>query len=180
MEENKRVVWTIGHSTRSIEQFLDLLRSQKIEQLIDIRTFPGSRRFPHFNKENLSDILPANGIGYFHMPGLGGRRKPEKDSVNIAWRHPSFRGYADYMQTEEFKEQITILEKLAVLKRTAYMCSEGPWWKCHRSLVSDYLKVQGWLVMHIMEKGKVVEHPFTSPARAVQGQLFYDEVNPVK
>ena len=180
MEENKRVVWTIGHSTRSIEQFLDLLRSQKIEQLIDIRTFPGSRRFPHFNKENLSDILPANGIEYFHMPGLGGRRKPEKDSVNIAWRHPSFRGYADYMQTEEFKEQITILEKLAVLKRTAYMCSEGPWWKCHRSLVSDYLKVQGWLVMHIMEKGKVVEHPFTSPARAVQGQLFYDEVNPVK
>jgi uncharacterized protein (DUF488 family) len=180
MEGNGKVIWTIGHSTRSIEQFLELLRGQEIAQLADIRSFPGSRRFPHFNKENLSETLRANSIDYLHMPGLGGRRKPEKDSVNTAWRHPSFRGYADYMQTEEFKEQIIILERWATLKRTVYMCSEAPWWKCHRSLVSDFLKVNGWLVLHIMEKGKVTEHPFTSPARAMQGKLFYDEVNPLK
>jgi uncharacterized protein (DUF488 family) len=114
------------------------------------------------------------------MVGLGGRRKPDKDSQNIAWRHPSFRGYADYMQTPEFKEQIEILERDATTKRTAYMCSEAPWWKCHRALVSDFLKVHGWKVNHIMEKGKITEHPYTSPARPMQGQLFYDEVNPGK
>lgn len=175
MEGSERAIWTIGHSTRSMEEFLKLLRGPEITQLIDIRSFPGSRRYPHFNKENLSEMLPANHIEYVHMPGLGGRRKPAKDSVNIAWRHPAFRGYADYMQTDEFKEQIAILEKRAIVKRTAYMCSEAPWWKCHRSLVSDYLKVKGWRVFHIMDKGKITEHPFTSPAREVQGQLFYDE-----
>ena len=180
MDESLKTVWTIGHSTRSIREFLDLLESQLIQQLVDIRTFPGSRRYPHFNKESLSSTLQEVGIRYYHMVELGGRRKPLKDSVNAAWRHPSFRGYADYMQTEEFKQQILLLEERANKKRTAYMCSEAPWWKCHRALVSDYLKVRDWKVLHIMERGKITEHPFTSPARPVQGQLFYDNVNPVK
>ena len=175
METPEHTIWTIGHSTRSAEEFLELLNFRKIVQLVDIRTFPGSRRYPHFNKENLAQLLKEQGIGYHHMIGLGGRRKPEKDSINTAWRHPSFRGYADYMQTAEFRKNMALLEGLAADKFTAYMCSEGPWWKCHRSLVSDYLKVRGWKVLHIMEKGKVTEHPFTSPARTVQGQLFYDE-----
>ena len=177
MERHERIVWTIGHSTRSMEEFLELLRGAGVEQLIDIRTFPGSRRFPHFNKESLSETLPAHSIDYMHMPGLGGRRKPDKNSVNIVWRHPSFRGYADYMQTQEFKEQIAILEQRAATKRTVYMCSEAPWWKCHRSLVSDFLKVKGWRVLHIMDRGKITEHPFTSPAREVQGELFYVETS---
>lgn len=169
-----KTVWTIGHSTRSHEEFESLLASQRIELLIDIRSFPGSRRYPHFNKENLSLALQENGIAYRHMPGLGGRRKPLQDSVNTAWRHPSFRGYADYMQTPGFREEIAILEGLAKNARTAYMCSEAPWWKCHRALVSDYLKIHGWMVWHIMEGGKLTLHPYTSPARQVQGELFYD------
>ena len=167
-------IWTIGHSTRSLDEFLALLIKHNIRLLVDIRSFPGSRRYPHFNKENLSVSLPDNGIEYRHMVGLGGRRKPAKDSINTAWRHPSFRGYADYMQTDEFKNEIEILEGLADKVRTAYMCSEAPWWKCHRSLVSDVLKVRGWEVYHIMEGGKLTEHPFTSPARTEQGKLFYD------
>jgi uncharacterized protein (DUF488 family) len=107
------------------------------------------------------------------MVELGGRRKPLENSVNTAWRHASFRGYADYMQTQAFKEAIEKLEGLASIHRLAYMCSEALWWKCHRSLVSDYLKVNGWRVLHIMDDGKSTEHPFTSPARSVQGKLFY-------
>jgi uncharacterized protein (DUF488 family) len=177
MEDDLRKIWTIGHSTRPIDEFVALLRAHDIQLLVDIRTFPGSRRYPHFNKESLAITLQSNGIGYEHMIGLGGRRKPLKDSVNVGWRHPSFRGYADYMQTDEFRKQITQLEAAAAGRRTAFMCSEGPWWKCHRSLVSDFLKVRGWKVLHIMAKDRVTEHPFTSPARPVQGQLFYDEVS---
>lgn len=180
MTKEHLVIWTIGHSTRTFEQFVALLHGQNIELLVDIRTYPGSRRYPHFNKEELTLSLPRENIAYRHMVGLGGRRKPDKDSVNKAWRHPSFRGYADYMQTPAFKQEIAKLQDAAVAKRTAYMCSEAPWWKCHRSLVSDFLKVQGWTVNHIMDNGKLTEHPFTSPARPVQGQLFYDEVTPEK
>ena len=169
----EKEVWTVGHSTRTLNDFIDLLKSFGINQLVDIRTFPGSRRFPHFNKENLSQSLPQQGIAYTHMVELGGRRKPKPDSVNIAWRHASFRGYADYMQTEAFHNAIQRLEQLASAGHLAYMCSEAMWWKCHRALVSDYMKVHGWKVIHIMEKGKSVEHPYTGPARPVQGQLFY-------
>lgn len=155
---------------------MELLNINDIKLLVDIRTYPGSRRYPHFNKELLSTSLPASGIEYKHLVGLGGRRKPRKDSPNVAWRHPSFRGYADYMLTEMFKDEIKVLEKLATHSRTAYMCSEAPWWKCHRALVSDFLKAHGWKVLHIMDKKKVAEHPYTSPARTMQGQLFYDEI----
>lgn len=180
MQKEYPMIWTIGHSTRTLEVFLSLLHGQHIELLVDIRTYPGSRRYPHFNKEELSLSLPAENIVYKHMVGLGGRRKPDKNSSNVAWRHPSFRGYADYMQTPAFQQEIAQLENLATRKRTAYMCSEAPWWKCHRALVSDFLKVRGWKVNHIMENGKITEHPFTSPARAEQGQLFYDVVSPEK
>lgn len=178
MNTSTPTIWTIGHSTRSIEEFLTLLEQQEIRQLIDIRTFPGSRRYPHFNRENLWIALEKKEVEYHHLVGLGGRRQPAKDSINVAWRNSSFRGYADYMQTNEFKKEIGRLEEAGSRKRTAYMCSEAPWWKCHRSLVSDFLKVRGWMVLHIMEKGKITEHPFTAPARHIQGQLFYHEINP--
>ncbi|MGC1243766.1 MAG: DUF488 domain-containing protein [Chryseosolibacter sp.] len=169
----EKTIWTIGHSTRSWEEFGHLLLMHRIQLLVDIRAFPGSRRHPQFNKEILSASLIDSGIGYTHMPGLGGRRKPRENSSNTAWRHAAFRGYADYMQTTEFKNEVSQLEMMATKERTAYMCSEAPWWKCHRALVSDFLKTRGWGVWHIMEKGKLTEHPFTSPARPVQGELFY-------
>jgi uncharacterized protein (DUF488 family) len=173
MNDSRTEIWTIGHSTRSMEEFLSILKSFRMEVLIDIRTFPGSRRYPHFNKESLSTTLQQNGIEYVHMLALGGRRKPLADSVNVSWRHPSFRGYADHMQTPEFIDAINDVQRLASQKRVAYMCSEAMWWKCHRSLVSDYLKVKGWNVQHITDVGKSSEHPYTSPAKPVQGELFY-------
>jgi uncharacterized protein (DUF488 family) len=150
-----------------------MLQSFEIQLLVDIRSLPGSRKFPQFNKEELEISLPANHIEYLHLKELGGRRKVKKDSRNTAWRLPAFRGYADYMETEEFKDAIKVLEKLAKEKRTAYMCSEAVWWSCHRSLVSDFLKVHGWTVMHIMAIGKADEHPYTSPAKIVDGKLNY-------
>jgi uncharacterized protein (DUF488 family) len=173
MTSIEKNIWTIGHSTRSIEEFITLLTSFGISRLVDIRTFPGSRRYPHFNKEALEKSLRNENIGYSHMAELGGRRKPQPDSVNTAWRHASFRGYADHMQTASFENAIHILEELASTSKLAYMCSEAVWWKCHRALVSDYLKTRGWEVAHIMDLEKSTAHPYTSPARPVQGKLFY-------
>jgi uncharacterized protein (DUF488 family) len=133
-------IWTIGHSTHPFEEFVAMLHSFKIEMVADIRNFPGSRKFPYFNKEALEISLPENKISYVHLKALGGRRKAKPDSKNTAWRHPAFRGYADYMETDEFKNGIHALEKVAMQQRTAYMCSEAVWWRCHRSMVSDYLK----------------------------------------
>lgn len=169
----ERKIWTIGHSTRTFDDFVALLQHFNIRHLVDIRTFPGSRRYPQFNKEALSTSLPDLNIEYTHMIDLGGRRKPRPDSEHTAWRHPSFRGYADYMDTPAFREAAEVLEDLAEKKPLAYMCSEAMWWKCHRALVSDYLKSRGWKVLHIMAFDKLTEHPYTSPARAVQGKLFY-------
>ncbi|MBX9850237.1 MAG: DUF488 domain-containing protein [Cytophagaceae bacterium] len=169
----KKNIWTIGHSTRSIDDFIQLLKAFDIQHLIDIRRFPGSRRFPHFNMDSLRLSLNKNGIGYTHSEKLGGRRKPLPDSSNMIWKNESFRGYADYMATDEFKNAITALEKIAADKNTVYMCSEGLWTSCHRAMVSDYLKSLGWNVLHIVTKTKAQEHPYTSPARIVQGRLFY-------
>jgi len=168
-------IWTIGHSTRSLDEFLALLHSFHIAMLVDIRNYPGSRRYPHFNKEALQTSLPAHQIQYLHLKELGGRRRPVEHSVNTAWRNTAFRGYADYMQTSEFKKGIETLEAVAKTQRTAYMCSEAVWWSCHRSLVSDYLKWKGWTVWHIMDIEKATEHPYTKPARIVGGRLRYDE-----
>jgi uncharacterized protein (DUF488 family) len=171
----QKMIWTLGHSTRTIYEFVAILKSFHINALVDIRSFPGSKRFPHFNKENLELSLPKYDINYFHLINLGGRRKPKPDSKNIAWRNASFRGYADYMETDLFKNEIEKLEQLAEKERTAYMCSEAVWWRCHRSMVSDYLKMRGWMVMHIMDMEKAQEHPYTKPARIENGGLFYDK-----
>lgn len=169
----QKTIWTIGHSTRAIDEFIAMLRSFQIELLVDIRSFPGSRRYPHFNKENLAISLAENQIAYKHLVKLGGRRQPLPVSHNTGWRVAAFRGYADYMETENFKEAVQELEVLASQKKTAYMCSEAVWWRCHRSLVSDYLKFKGWLVMHIIGVDKAQEHPYTKPAKIEGDKLVY-------
>ena len=168
-------IWTIGHSTRSLNEFLELLDFFKIQVLADVRSFPGSKKFPHFNKEALKISMNQNSIEYIHIPELGGRRKTVKDSKNTAWKNEAFRGYADYMATESFKKGIDKLIEIAGSKRTAYMCSEAVWWRCHRSMISDYLKVKGWEVFHIMGTNKIQSHPLTSPARVIQGTLDYSK-----
>jgi uncharacterized protein (DUF488 family) len=167
-------IWTIGHSTRNIDEFISLLEENGIKFLADVRSLPGSKRYPQFNKEALAESLSARGIRYEHFPELGGRRKPKADSRNTEWRNASFRGYADYMETKQFHKGI---ERLLVLAReagpTAIMCAEGVWWRCHRALISDYLKARDIEVMHILDANKVEPHPFTSAARIVNGQLSY-------
>jgi uncharacterized protein (DUF488 family) len=174
---NNKNIWTIGHSTRTFDEFASMLAAFQIHHLIDIRRFPGSKRFPQYNKELLGPALSNLGIQYTHMEALGGRRNPRPDSLNTAWRVKGFRGYADYMETDEFKAAIAKLEKLAVQERCAMMCTEAVWWSCHRSLVSDYLKVNGWEVLHIMNKEKLQEHPYTKSATIANGILKYSDSN---
>lgn len=166
----EKLIYTIGHSTNTIEKFLAMLNSFHIQTLIDIRGLPGSRKFPQFDKENLEIVLPDNGIDYLHIKELGGRRKTNKDSNNTRWHNLSFRNYADYMETADFENGIIQLQEIAIQKKTAYMCAEAVWWRCHRAMVSDYLKAKGWTVLHIMGIGKVEEHNYTSPA-IVKGDL---------
>jgi uncharacterized protein (DUF488 family) len=175
MKNEDKTIWTIGHSTRSFEEFGSMLHAFGIELVADVRNYPGSRKYPQFNKEALEIALPQINIQYVHLKELGGRRKAAPDSKNTAWRHAAFRGYADYMETSDFKEGIKELMKIASQQRTAYMCSEAVWWRCHRAMISDYLKVQGWKVMHIMGVNKAEEHPYTSPAKIVNGQLNYTQ-----
>ena len=171
----KKEIWTIGHSNRSFEDFLEMLQLNQIHILVDVRHYPRSRRNPHFNTEKLAELLPKHQISYKHLVDLGGRRKAKPDSKNNAWRLASFMGYADYMETENFKNAATELEAMASENRVAYMCAEAVWWSCHRSLISDFLKVKNWQVNHIMSKQKVQEHPFTAPARVVNGKLNYSK-----
>jgi len=173
MRKEDKTIWTIGHSTHSFEEFESMLQSFNIKLVVDVRNYTGSRNFPQFNKEALEASLPQTGIQYLHLKDLGGRRKANPDSKNTAWRHAAFRGYADYMETSVFKDAIKELIQHALNLRTAYMCSEAVWWRCHRSLISDYLKAQDWKVMHIMSSGKAQEHPYTAPAKIVQGNLTY-------
>jgi uncharacterized protein (DUF488 family) len=166
-------VWTVGHSTRSAEEFIEILRAHGIQVLVDVRSFPGSRRYPQFNRPALAESLAKVGIEYKHEPRLGGRRTPRKDSHNTAWRNASFRAYADHMETEEFRHGVEELVELAGDARVAVMCAEAVWWRCHRSLISDYLKAEGHTVVHIIDEKKSEEHPFTSAARIVDGRLSY-------
>lgn len=175
MKKENKTIWTIGHSTRSLEELVAMLHSFDIDVIADIRSFPGSRKFPQFNKEALEVSLPQHDIEYVHRKDLGGRRTANRDSKNTGWRHVAFRSYADYMETGSFKNGIKELIAIAVKKRIAYMCSEAVWWRCHRSMVSDYLKMYGWKVMHIMATGKATEHPYTAPARIVNGELNYEK-----
>lgn len=171
----QHTIWTIGHSTHPMEEFVTWLKAHGIKALVDIRRFPGSRKYPHFNKEALTDSLPKNDISYYHFENLGGRRKAKPDSVNQVWRHPSFRGYADYMESREFRETVEDLKAIASEQPTAIMCSEAVWWSCHRAMVSDYLKAEGWKVLHIMAPDKTTEHPYTKPAKIEDGKLVYRE-----
>jgi uncharacterized protein (DUF488 family) len=167
-------IWTIGHSTRTIDIFISLLKENGINLVADVRSLPGSKRYPQFNKETLAKSLKDHGIRYEHLPDLGGRRKAKKDSHNTAWRNVSFRGYADHMETEEFRTGIERLLDLAnKLGPTAIMCAEAVWWRCHRALISDHLKAHGVEVMHILDATKVEPHPYSSAARVVSGKLSY-------
>lgn len=166
-------VWTVGHSTRSGEEFVEMLIAHRIQVLVDVRSFPGSRRYPQFNKEALAELMSANGIEYRHEPRLGGRRAPSADSHNTALRNASFRAYADHMETDDFRNGVEDLLELAEKVRVAVMCAEAVWWRCHRSLVADYLKAEGHPVLHIMDKTKTEDHPFTPAARIINGKLSY-------
>jgi uncharacterized protein (DUF488 family) len=165
--------WTVGHSTRAIEEFLGLLSGARIETIADVRSFPGSRKYPQYGREALAATLAGHGIGYDWLPALGGRRRVSPDSPNTAWRNASFRGYADYMSTPEFAQGLGQLMQLASQVRTAMMCAEAVWWRCHRSMIADALSVRGIEVVHILDAKHHVVHPMTSPARVVQGVLTY-------
>jgi uncharacterized protein (DUF488 family) len=166
-------IWTVGHSTRSGEEFNEILLAHKIEVLLDVRTFPSSRRYPQFNRATLDSALALQKICYKHEPRLGGRRTPNPDSHNTAWRNAQFRGYADHMETEDFKNGVRELLELSSEKRVAVMCAEAVWWRCHRSLIADYLKAEGHEVIHILDEKKTEEHPFTSAAGIIDGKLSY-------
>jgi len=168
-------IWTIGHSTRAIDEFISLLKQNEIKLLADVRAWPGSKRYPQFNKDALAESLNAHGIRYEHFPELGGKRKSKPDSRNTAWRNASFRGYADYMETEQFQKGIDrLLDGAPEAGRTAIMCAEAVWWRCHRSLIADYLKAREVEVLHVLSANKVEPHPYTSAARIVNGELSYE------
>ncbi len=165
---------TMGFSNRSWEKTVEILSSFKIQRLVDIRTLPGSKHTPQFNLEPMKDALPLTGIEYIHMKNLGGLRKPVKDSIlNAAWKNSGFRGYADYMQTPEFKAALDKLIELIKEKRTVYCCTEAVFWRCHRQLVSDALLVRGFRIGHIFSPSKVEEHKLTKFVRAEGMCLTY-------
>jgi uncharacterized protein (DUF488 family) len=167
------VLFTIGHSTRSFDEFVALLRAHGIMQLADVRTVPKSRRHPHFAKESLARELADAGIAYQHVPDLGGLRKPRPDSRNTAWRHSSFRGYADHMQTPAFANALDELLAWGAHAPTAIMCAEAVWWQCHRQLIADALVARGVEVRHIMSEGAAPAHRLTQFARVDHERVSY-------
>lgn len=168
-----RTVWTIGHSTRPLNTFLALLEHYQIESVADVRRFPGSQRQPQYGQAALETALIENGSAYHWISALGGRRRPRPDSPNIAWRNVQFRGYADYIASKEFEEGLDELLEVAGRLRATMMCAEAVWWRCHRALIADVLCVRGIKVVHIIDEARGVVHPYTSPARIVQGRLTY-------
>jgi uncharacterized protein (DUF488 family) len=168
------VLYTIGHSTRPLDELIAALQAHRIQTLVDIRAFPMSRRLPQFNRDSLEQTLPASGIRYFWMKALGGyRKKILEDSPNIAMRNQSFRNYADYMLTPEFEQATAELIALAEQGPTAYMCAERLYFRCHRMLVSDWLVAHGHEVLHIDATGPVKAHALTAEARLIEGQVLY-------
>jgi len=167
------VLWTIGHSTCDIEDLVTLLTAHGISRLVDVRTVPGSRRNPQFNRDAMPEPLARAGIAYVHMPGLGGLRKPRKDSVNTGWRNAGFRGFADYMATPEFETSLTALVEQARAERVAYMCAEAVPWRCHRSLISDALTARGHEVRHILTATRADPHTMTDFAVVRDGRVAY-------
>ena len=166
-------LWTLGHSTRPIDEFIGLLRAHQISLLVDVRTVPRSRYNPQFNTDTLTKSLGDAEFRYRHLPELGGLRKPKKDSVNDGWHNASFRGYADYMQTDEFLKALEELMADSRLQPTAIMCAEAVPWRCHRSLIADALVTRGWDIRHIMSPEKATPHALTSFAHFEKGALIY-------
>ncbi len=171
-------IYTIGHSTRPLAQFLELLEAFAVCSLVDVRSVPRSRHNPQFNRDALETACGGAGIEYAHLKELGGLRHPRKDSPNTGWRNASFRGYADYMQTPAFKEGLERLEEIASRHSTAIMCAEAVPWRCHRSLVADALAVRGWAVEHILGAGKCSPHQLTSFLVVSDGELSYPTESP--
>lgn len=166
-------LWTIGHSTREWAVFVAMLGDAGIGTLVDVRRFAGSRRHPQFSGETMARTLPEARIEYVPMPDLGGRRKTLEDSPNTAWRNASFRGYADHMANSTYRGARDRLAVLATANRTAVMCAEALWWQCHRGLISDDFKADGWQVIHLTAPGRSEPHPYTSAARLLDGRLDY-------
>jgi len=170
---DKPLVCTIGHSNRSLAAFVELLRANEVVRVLDVRTVPRSRHNPHFNRDALAASLDALGIGYTHLPGLGGLRHARADSVNTGWNNLSFRGYADYMQTPEFAGNVRQVEEFTTRERCALMCAEAVPWRCHRSLIGDALLVRGLPVEDIVGPGKRRPHTLTTFAHVVETQITY-------
>jgi uncharacterized protein (DUF488 family) len=169
MQRTALTIFTIGHSTHAVDEFITLLRDHAVRLVADVRTIPKSRHNHQFNTEELTASLRAAGIGYLHLKELGGLRRPKKDSPNAGWRNASFRGFADYMQTEEFETAVQKLVELAEKQRTVIMCAEAVPWRCHRSLIADALTVRGLTVRHVMGRSSAPEHKLTAWA-VVQGE----------
>lgn len=166
-------LWTIGHSTRDLEAFLAVLEAHRIEAVADVRRFPGSRRLPQFQAASLEAALEARGIAYRWLPALGGRRRPDPASVNVAWRQAGFRGYADHLASEEFAAGLFELLVMARGLRTATMCAELLWWRCHRRLIADVLVCLGFEVVHLRDQVASDAHRLAPPASVVDGELTY-------
>ena len=166
-------IFTIGHSTRSIDEFVELLRAHGIKGIVDIRSIPRSRHNPQFNADDLKQSLQREHMSYKHIKELGGLRRAKKDSINLGWRNASFRGFADYMATQEFSEGLEALTKIANTRETAIMCAEAVPWRCHRSLIADALTKKGWIVRDIMSRTVAARHRLTPFLKTRKGQLVY-------
>ena len=166
-------ILTIGHSTRSAAEFLALLNAHSVTGVADVRTIPRSRRHPHFSSEALSAFLSDHGITYVHLPGLGGLRKPRRDSTNGGWKNEGFRGYADHMQTPVFAQELDALLAFGQDRRVAVMCAEAKWWQCHRQLIADALLARGIDVRHILSPAAPAPHPLTAFARVTGSAVSY-------
>ena len=169
----KPSIFTIGHSTHPIEEFIGLLKTHGIKEIVDVRSIPMSRHNPQFNTDTLKQSLQQVRIKYKHLKKLGGLRHSKKDSINLGWRNTSFRGFADYMSTPEFEEGLQALTKIAETRSTAIMCAEAVPWRCHRSLIADALIKKGWLVRDIMSRTSATSHRLTTFLKVRKGQLIY-------
>ena len=169
-------VYTIGHSTRTFEEFVQLLLARGVAQIADVRTIPRSRRHPHFSTGTLNELLTDHGVRYLHLPDLGGLRRARQDSPNLAWRQAGFRGYADFMMTVQFERGLVALMAYAEVSPTAVMCAEAVWWRCHRRLIADALIAKGRTVHHILSASVCSRHQLTSFARLQDGLVVYSGV----
>jgi uncharacterized protein (DUF488 family) len=166
-------VWTVGHSTHPLEAFVALVRAHGVSAIADVRKIPRSRRNPQFNIDTLPASLAAAGLAYVPRPGLGGLRRERTDSINLGWKNPSFRAYADYMQTEEFARELDALLALGTRERLAIMCAEAVWWRCHRSLIADAVVARGEPVLHILTPERADPHTLRDFARVDNGRVSY-------